>query len=213
MSKTDPDPRLTDALPTGRDTVPISRARRHLAASLVDGTTCPVCGQHAQLYRRKLHAAMARDLVRLYRAVDGEREYAHVPTLGIRGGDFAKLAHFGLISAKPERRTDGGHAGSWRLTRDGVAFVEGRARVPGYVLIYDGVKIGYDGDEVGIDTVLGDAFDLRDVAAGPLPDDDAAEGRALAEIDAINAEHGRGPVADAIIAGEQPPAGAAEAAA
>lgn len=174
--RTAPDGRLVAALPTGRGTVPIDRARRHLAAALIEGDACPVCGQHAQLYRRKLHATMARDLIALYRATvgpDGGRpDYVHVPSIGIRGGDFAKLAHWSLIAEKPVRRGDGGAAGYWRITNDGVAFVRGSARVPGYVLIYDGNRIGFDGDPVGIDTILGDTFDLRDLQAGPLPPPD-----------------------------------------
>lgn len=248
---TDPDPKLIAALPTGRDTVPISRARRHLAGALVEGTTCPVCGQHARLYRRKIHATMANQLVDAYNTV-GTAEF-HAPTLGISGGDFAKLAHWGLIAERTGRRQDGGRAGWWRITRDGERFLHGEARVPEFVLIYDGERIGFDGDTVGLTTVLGDGFDLRDTQAadagdadrapvdvlppeapgtppphpatdgvGEAPilntppthdvdtvpvvdledDDDVADGRAIAESDAIIAEHGAGPAADAIIAGE-----------
>lgn len=213
-STTDPDPQLVAALPTGRDTVPISRARRHLAAALPEGSSCPVCGQHAQLYRRRISTTMAQQLIHAYR--EAGTEYFHAPTLGINGGDFAKLALWGLIVERPAKRGDGGRAGWWKITKDGVAFIAGEARVPTFALVYDGKRIGFDGDPVGISSVH-EPFDLRDTQVGPSEvaaaeaaladdDDDVAQGRALAEIDAIQAEHGRGPVADAIIAGDQPPA-------
>lgn len=167
-----PDARLLAALPTGRDTVPIHRARRHIALGMVEGSDCPVCGQHAQLYRRRISATVARQLIMVYRAV-GTDVFATRDHVG-GGGDFAKLAHFGLIAEQPARRQDGGRAGRWRITKDGAAFIEGRARVPEYVLIYDGQRIGYDGDTVGISTVLGDGdgFDLRDVQADGPGDED-----------------------------------------
>lgn len=177
-----PDDRLVAALPTGRETVPIHRARRHLAASLIEGTDCVVCGQHAQLYRRKIHATMARQLVRVYKQV-GTQPF-HAPTeLDTHGGDFAKLAHWGLIAERAGRRQDGGRVGWWRITKDGEAFVQGRARVPEYVLIYAGEKIGFDGDAVGLLTILGDTFDLRDVVAPAVPA--GAEDRAPVDLDVV----------------------------
>lgn len=160
-------PQLLAALPTGRETVPISRARRHLADALVEGATCPVCGQHAQLYRRTLHKTMADQLVRVYRRHGTDR--FHAPTaLGTHGGDFAKLAHWGLIREAGERRADGGRAGWWRITDDGVGFVRGEVRVPKYVLLYDGRRIGYDGDHVAITSILR-TFDLREIQATHVP--------------------------------------------
>jgi hypothetical protein len=163
-----PDPRLLAALPTGRDTVPIGRARKHLAASLEPkgGTTCVVCGQHAELYRRRIHATMARQLIVAYREV-GTRPF-HAPSLELTG-DFTKLAYWGLIAEQSGRRVDGGHHGRWRITKEGVAFLEGRARVPEWVLVYNGEKIGTDGDPVGLASIMGEGFDLRDIRPANLP--------------------------------------------
>jgi hypothetical protein len=163
------DERLLAALPTGRETVPIHRARKHVALGLIEGTDCPVCGQHAQLYRRRISATVARQLIDVFGAVGTDVFATRDHTTG--GGDFAKLAHWGLIAEQPQRRQDGGAAGRWRITRDGVAFLEGRARVPEYVLIYDGQRIGYDGDTVGIASIV-EGFDLRDVQAADAGDAD-----------------------------------------
>jgi hypothetical protein len=169
-----PDERLVAALPTGRETVPISRARKHLAAGLEPkgGTTCPVCGQHAELYRRRIHPTMARQLITAYRAAGTEPFHAPTVLGDTAGGDFAKLALWGLIAERDGRRRDGGHHGRWRITKDGVAFLEGRARVPQWALVYDGVKVGHDGDLVGLATILaegGEPFDLAEIRPANLP--------------------------------------------
>lgn len=169
-----PDERLLAALPTGRETVPISRARKHLAAGLEPkgGTTCPVCGQHAELYRRRIHPTMARQLITAYRAAGTEPFHAPTVLGDTAGGDFAKLALWGLIAERDGRRRDGGHHGRWRITKDGVAFLEGRARVPQWALVYDGVKVGHDGELVGLATILaegGEPFDLAEIRPANLP--------------------------------------------
>lgn len=167
----EPDPRLAAALPTGRETVPIHRARKHLAAGLPDGDTCPVCGQHAELYRRPLHATMARDLHRAV-ATHGVGVPFHAPTLlRSHGGDFTKLAHWGLIDPVKRPRKDGGSAGWWKVTRLGGAFVDGTVQVRSHVLIYDGRAIGHDGEQVAFRSIV-EGFDLRDIKApADLPDD------------------------------------------
>lgn len=169
-----PDPRLLAALPTGRETVPIQRARRHLAALLEPkgGTTCVVCGQHAELYRRRIHRTMALQLITAYQAAGTDPFHAPVVLGTSQTGDFAKLSLWDLIAERPGRREDGGHHGRWRITRDGVAFLEGRARVPEWVLVYDGRKIGTDGDLVGLATILADGgvpFDLSEIRPANLP--------------------------------------------
>lgn len=169
-----PDERLLAALPTGRETVPIGRARKHLAAGLEAGTDCPCCGQRAALYRRRIYPTMARQLIAAYRAAGTEP--FHSPTvLGVsHTGDFAKLSLWGLIAERDGKRGDGGHHGWWRITKDGVAFLEGRARVPEWTLVYAGVKIGTDGDPVGLATILadgGEPFDLSEIRPAALPVD------------------------------------------
>jgi hypothetical protein len=178
-----PDERLMAALPTGRETVPVDRARRHLAASLEPkgGTTCVVCGQHAELYRRRIHATMARQLIVAYR--EAGTDPFHAPSLEL-AGDFTKLAYWGLIAEQNGRREDGGRTGRWRITKDGVAFLEGRARVPEWVLIYNGEKIGVDGDPVGLASIMGEGFDLRDIRPANLPPEPSSDPERTDVVDA-----------------------------
>lgn len=169
---TEVDDQLLAALPTGRETVPVSRARRHVAAMLPEGAPCPVCGQHAQLYRRRITTTMAAQLIDAYGTAG--TDYFHAPSLGVNGGDFAKLALWELIAPKPTKRADGGAAGWWRITKAGVAFIEGKARVPQWALVYDGRRIGFDGDTVAI-TSVHEGFDLRDIAVDQGQVDAAAD--------------------------------------
>jgi hypothetical protein len=184
-----PDERLLAALPTGRETVPIGRARKHLAAGLEPrgGTDCPVCGQHAELYRRRIGSTMARQLITAYQAAGTDP--FHAPTvLGTsQTGDFAKLALWGLIAERDGRRDDGGHHGRWRITKDGVAFLEGRSRVPQWVLVYDGRKIGMDGDPIGLASILaedGVPFDLAEIRPANLPPEPEPDPARTAVVDA-----------------------------
>ncbi len=147
------------------DGMPLADAREILRSLVDDGHRCPCCTQFAKVYRRKLHATMARDLIRVYRT-QGHRWF-HLPTVhGKHPGDFAKLAHWGLIEEEPLRHpTDGSRAGWWRVTFPGATFVNGWSRVPKYARIYDGRCLNLTGDPVGIRDCLGDRFNYDELMA------------------------------------------------
>lgn len=148
-------------------TVPefLDDARDWLVARLDDGQDCPCCGQLAKVYRRKIHAAMARDLIRVWRTV-GSGWFHIRSTLGHDGGDFAKLAYWGLIEEFDATRDDGGRAGWWRITARGQVYVFGSGLVPKYARIYDGQLLNLTGDLVGIRDALGTRFRFDDLMAG-----------------------------------------------
>lgn len=146
-------------------TVTLLEAIDRLRARVDDGDTCPCCGQFAKVYRRKIHAAMARDLIAAWRA--NGAEWFHVrTTLGHDGGDFAKLVHWELIAEFDAARDDGGRAGWWRVTELGERYVRGQVRVPKYARIYDGRALNLTGEDVGIRDALGTRFRYDDLMAG-----------------------------------------------
>lgn len=155
---------------TPDDSTPLGEARDWLRERVDEGHDCPLCGQFAKVYRRKIHSTMARDLIRLYQRQG--MQYAHVATSlidsgrGIHIGDFPKLAHWGLIAEEPIRREDGGRAGWWRITDEGRAFIRGVRTVPKYALIYDSRVLGFEGDQVDIHQALGDKFDYHELMRG-----------------------------------------------
>lgn len=136
------------------------------------GCRCPCCGQHAKMYRRPLNATMARGLVWLVcEAPRDEGGWVQVRQDGPKwllqaGGEFAKLAHWGLIEEQPKDpdcRAKGRTSGVWRPTSLGRAFVLAGALVPRKVWLYDNAVQGFSAELVSVQEALGEDFDLGEV--------------------------------------------------
>lgn len=130
------------------------------------GVECPLCEQFAKVYRRKIHAGMAADLIRVY--ARKQRQWHHVRTvLGHDGGDYAKLQHWGLIVESGERRADGStRAGWWAITAAGEAYVHNQLTVPKYARLYAGRCLNLTGDLVSVRDALGKRFNYAELMAG-----------------------------------------------
>lgn len=147
--------------------VTIAQAKDWLRRRVDDGERCPVCTQYAKVYRRAIHATMARTLILAYQTHG--QDWFHLATLTKttgRGGEEGKLRYWGLLEEETERRPDGGRSGWWRVTDDGAAFVERRRTVQKYARIYDGRCLGLDGDLIGIKDALGKKFNYDDLMKG-----------------------------------------------
>lgn len=146
------------------DTMTLGAARSWLRDRVDQGETCPCCTQLAKTYRRRLHSAMARDLIYAHRAAG--HEIFHVRTVfGHDGGDFAKLAYWGLIAEEPHRREDGGRAGYWHITQEGAAFVHSETSVMSHARVYNGRCLGFTGEPITIRDALGRRFDYAELMA------------------------------------------------
>jgi hypothetical protein len=161
---------LTLSLPPHRKAWTVGEAQDYCEAIAEEGAACPCCGQNVKLYRRKLYSTPARQLIMLYHARDNDCDgWLHIGELNAiisGGGDLAKLRHWRLVEAADERTPVENSAGLWRITDDGVAFVEMRRRVHKYVLLFDGRVIGFAGDEITIRDALGTAFDYAELLQG-----------------------------------------------
>lgn len=142
----------------------LAEARSWLRDRIDDGEHCPCCTQLAKVYRRKIHATMGRDLILVWHRFGPA--WFHSTASPAHGGDFVKLTHWGLIAEDDRIRDDGGRAGWWQITPNGVAYVQDRLKVPKYARIYDGRCLGLVGDPVGVRDALGTRFDYRDLMAG-----------------------------------------------
>ena len=138
------------------------------------GAVCPCCGQLAKRYKRKLNSSMAYALLLISRYFRTHSEWLHVPeyleqvcTAGPtkRGGDWAKLVHWGLIVAKDdETRADGSRRiGFYKMTPKGMDFVQGRIRVPRYAYLYAQKCIAMSPEDTSISEALGDRFDYGEL--------------------------------------------------
>lgn len=151
-------PAVTETIQAGKDWL-LARVRNP------GGTNCPLCGQHAQLYRRKINAGMAHSLIRMYR-INGTG-WVHVPTsVGAKSREEGKLAYWRLVEEQAGKGIHGGRAGYWRVTEFGEQFLRNQAQVPTYALVYNGRVMGHEGAMVSIRDALGTKFNYDDLMAG-----------------------------------------------
>jgi hypothetical protein len=127
---------------------------------------CPTCGRHAQIYRRKFHSSIARQLIRLYR-LGGTAHYIHASKLilpDVSGaGDFSKAKYWGLIYQQINTDPDTKCNGMWILSPDGVAFVQGKLRIPREVMVFDDQVRGMSTETISIGEALGDRFNYHEL--------------------------------------------------
>lgn len=143
----------------------IDPVRTYVFERIEEGVHCPACTQLAKVYRRQIYAGMARSLILMYR--HGGTDWVEVSKVtGSKGGDYAKLAHWGLIEDSKLVRKDGGKTGWWRVTPAGQLFVLGKVKVLKYALIYDDHLRGHEGEPVGIQDCLSKKFDYDELMRG-----------------------------------------------
>lgn len=128
---------------------------------------CPCCKREVQIYKRNIHAGMARGLIAAYRH-GAAADYVHAPELvdDYQNTDFARLRLWALVGALAGRRDDGGPPGFYRLTELGVSFVKGEMTVPKYVLVYAGRVLGRSEKQISIYDALGTKFNYDELMAG-----------------------------------------------
>lgn len=127
------------------------------------GSSCPVCKTHFRRYRRRIRETLSRDLVRLSRLGPG---FFHIRdfTDGRNSSDFSIVEIFGLAKPKPnvknpKRRT----LGFWELTEAGKAFVEGRTRIPSFLIVEGGEVVETSSELSHVSELIGTGFDYSDV--------------------------------------------------
>lgn len=134
---------------------------------------CPCCGRYAQVYRRRIHHSVARQLGDMMALGGGrERRFVHASILIPHGntgtGDIGKAAYWGLIEKMKHVSGQQKSSGYWRLTGHGVDFVEGRVKIMAVALVFDDEVIGFDGKEVSFLECLDVKFDYTKNMEGDL---------------------------------------------
>jgi hypothetical protein len=123
----------------GDETVAV--AREWLHKNLFRGVFCPTCDRIAVFKNYPMKDSMARLLIEMYRHHGTQpvdvREFYLEGELVDRNNYVAKIAQRGLVAEIPVRRGDGGKAGWYRLTQDGVDWIFGRSETPATVLSYN----------------------------------------------------------------------------
>jgi hypothetical protein len=147
------------------------------------GTTCPACRQHAQAYKRKVHAKMARSLILMHHA-DPTGGWIDITTRinfvkgklvgpGVepdtRLSDEGKLEAWGLVEVRQVVVQSGvTRADFWRVTDRGRDFVLDRIRIAKYILFYNDDPLGVvEPDKVaGIRDALSTKWNYDDLMRG-----------------------------------------------
>lgn len=111
-----------------------------------DGTSCPCCGQHVQVYRRSVYARMAECLLWLVQEhYERGGEWVSLKSGPVfRGGDNTKLLYWKLIEKHPV--TDD----LYRPTQLGKDFAKRKVAIPKYAFVYNGEVQGFSDETVTI---------------------------------------------------------------
>lgn len=145
------------------------QARTELRENIEDGATCPCCGQLAKVYKRKLNKEMAKWLVWLVNKYlkslkHHSEDWVDVRDSKVRGGDYAKLALWGLAKRKPaDEESKSRTSGLWKPTARGIDFAMGRRTVPSHLYLYNNEIVRASETQTSINKALGEDFDYQDV--------------------------------------------------
>lgn len=154
------------------DGVTLGHAREWLRDQAKEkGARCPCCTQFTKIYPRAINSHSARVLIAMWHKGGREsRGWVNLPDLNLGHADEAKTRYWGLIERYPDLLRDDGsdRTGWWRLTADGVAYVNNRLRIPKYAHVFDSRLLGFDGEPVGIEDALGRRFDYRELMDTPV---------------------------------------------
>lgn len=120
-------------------------ARDYLNKKIMSGVKCPCCGQHAQVYRRRITSGMAYALILL--AKNPPYDYLHLMKFldgkgwgqHKYGNTAVLLKHWEFIEPEPKRdRGDGStRGGYWKITPRGRDFAFKRIIAPKWVYLFN----------------------------------------------------------------------------
>ncbi len=147
------------------DSLPEARRYTEREAYGKKGTTCPCCGNNVKSYKRKFHHDMARFMVLLVWTFERIGNWVEAKPFNFRGGDYAKVLHWGLATHKPNT-TDPTKKESdlWRPTELGIKFAHKLESVPTYVhLNWNGKLEGTSGPQLFVDAALKNKFNYTEL--------------------------------------------------
>ena len=147
----------------------LEEARKRVIQNSTDakGSTCPCCGKFVKTYRRKLHAEMARFLIKLHRKYSRwQRPFSMrelFPHSNKAASDGSYLVHWGLIERTNSNNQSGAPAGMYIMTEKGLRFVHGQEFVPSHVYLLNNKVVGWSNQKISIHTSLGKKFNYQEL--------------------------------------------------
>ncbi len=142
---------LKERIEDGDPLTTLKQARTFVREHAGDGVRCPCCTQNAKIYRRPLTSEMADFLVRLVMRFMEVHDWISAADIPTRGGDYAKLVHWGLIEFEDGAPGTGRRAaGKIRPTKTGAEFALDRQSIRSHVVLFANRRLRLEGEPVGI---------------------------------------------------------------
>jgi len=124
------------------------------------GVQCPVCGQHAQAYKRSVTMPMVKVMVRMrmkaIKQADDYTAWVKLSEVEQESRDSTMLAYWDLIREHGEKR------GWWQITANGEDFLNGKLTIERYAHVYRGKVYAHTGPHVRVTDVY-PKFELKAV--------------------------------------------------
>jgi hypothetical protein len=162
-----------DKIFPGDGRVTLEVAKNWLRPRAKQGAYCPCCKQHVKVYRRALGSQMVRWLIWLVRVFEqlpktADGGWVNIKESPVRGGDYGKLVHWGVVESRsnsdPALRT----SGLWRPTAKGIDFVQQRIALPSHVVLYNNEIMAFSDETIKIREALGKRFDFAELMNAPV---------------------------------------------
>jgi hypothetical protein len=125
---------------------------------------CPCCGRYSKVYRRQIHKTLVILMYKMDMSVKDEDGYTDMPKLlqSFRAGrDFCILKYWNLIEQKPLQNNKTRTSGFWRITDQGIKFLNGESPVAKYADVFDDTVISYSFDKLLVGGIVGTNFDYK----------------------------------------------------
>ena len=144
-----------------------------------EGGHCPVCDRWGKIYTKRITKTMVKRLAAMARVCGGKREWVYLPDItqavGLAAYSVTALKHWGLVEQRVSETVldennkpvlgDKKTSGFWRVTQAGVSFLDGRTRVPKYLLVYNDTTIDSSQDSIGVQECMGEHFNYGEMMA------------------------------------------------
>lgn len=142
----------------------LEEAKAVLAAGVDKGIKCPCCNRFNKLYHRQIYASLAKFSILAYKRFGCD--WFHINTVSAwytGGGDYGKLAHWGLLEYRENFDEDKASSGWVRISEKGAAFVQGEISIPKYVYLLNNEVQDFSDELVTIYDCLGKSFSYREL--------------------------------------------------
>lgn len=118
----------------------LDESKEWLQENVDEGAICPCCERFDKIYNRRVCVSAITNLVSLYRVTKnkgaGYYHYSDFFAGKVFPGDMARLRFIGLVSRDDTEVGTKKTSGMYKITEDGIAFVNGHLAIPERMFFY-----------------------------------------------------------------------------